>query len=518
MKQIILILSLLVAAGRTEAQTVIGVSSQQQLLDAIATINQHSDADYRLEIEPGVYWLDNPDDPEVRRGEGGGTPFAQTIRCHRLEIIGIDPVAENTVLAVNRGQTHGAVGNFTMLLVECREVLTENITYGNYCNVDLDYKRDPSLSRPRRAEAICQAQLAICSGTDTLTARNCRFISRLNLCNFTGARRALFEGCHMECTDDALAEGIYRHCTFTFFSSKPFYSTSRGAWIEDSDIDILTTGKQYFTKVPGPIHLRDVRLHSKGKVEVAWCKENHPEICSAERVTLNGRAYEIDNTPYVPLEEVHERVPRQKRDGGYVYTFDSHKPLDTADYSWQPDSQRDGWYWGTASDGAEGLKGLVQAQRGARIMISPETGSPAVTSAVLEVAPCKSAGQGFGSATGQYMDVCVGFDTKNLTGYGLRIERSPDYDHAVVVSLVEYKNGETHALTEPEKCELYRTECKIKVAVKGSKITATLQHDGHKQTITSTVSASLVASEFMLQHTGTVGGGATLIKEIKING
>ena len=45
-------------------------------------------------------------------------------------------------------------------------------------------------------------------------------------------------------------------------------------------------------------------------------------------------------------------------------------------------------------------------------------------SLTLNVDPTKTAGQGFGSATGQYMDVCLKFDTRSLTGYGLRIIRT----------------------------------------------------------------------------------------------
>ena len=515
MKLIIFVCSLMWLTVSTITAQTFNIENTEQLLKAIADINAAPDADYTLCIAPGVYWLDDPDDPTVRRSDGG-TPFAATIRCNSIRIIGTDPDAVNTVLAVNRGQTHGAIGNFTMFQFRCRKIHTENITYGNYCNVDLDYPLRPELSRKKRAEAVVQAQLAVCVGSDSVVARNCRFISRLNLCNFIGARNAVFECCHMECTDDALAEGTYNKCHLTFYSSKPFYSTSRGAWFNDCDIDIKTQGTQYFTKVPGPIHLKDVRLHCDHKVSLAWCKENHPELCSAENVTLNGKPVKIDDTPYVPLPQVHERIDGRKVEDGYVYVFDAFKPKDTASYSWQPDTSRETWYWGTAPDGAEGLKGFVQSQRGARIHITPDATRQPIHAVTLEVAPCKSAGQGFGSATGQYMDVCIAMDMQTLSGYGLRIERTPDYDHAVEVSIVEYREGMVSAISERQKCELFRTPCTINVSMKKETITATLKHDGKKQTLTAKVAAATSGKSFMLQHTGTVGGGATLIESIEI--
>ena len=514
MKQIALVVSTIIFAVNAWGQTTIKVTTQKELLDAFGTINAQPDNDWCVEIAPGVYWLDDPDDPTIRKSEGD-PPCACIIRCNNLTLKGTDSNPQNTVLAVNRGQTQGAIGNFTMFIFYCKNINAENLTFGNYCNVDLDYPLNPSLSRKKRAEAIVQAQLALCSGTDSVNIKNCHFISRLNLCNFTGAKNATFENCHLECTDDALAEGIYNHCHLTFYSSKPFYTTSKGAWFNDCDIDIMTKGTQYFTKSPGPIHLKDVRLHSKNKIQLAWCKYNNPEICSAENVTLNGKPAKIDNQPWIPVEQIHEKVGARKVEGGYVYVFDSYKPADTKEYSWQPNPQADSWYWGTAIDGAEGHKGLVQNQRGARIHITPQDKNEKITRASLKVMPCKSAGQGFGSATGQYMDVCIGMDMQTLTGYGLRIERTPNYDHAVEISLIKYKNGSTEHITVPVKCEQYKTPCIINIEYKNDKLTASLKNS-KTQKLAASIRWDNIGQSFMLQHTGTVGASATLIEEIKI--
>ena len=150
-----------------------------------------------IHIAPGVYWIDNPDDPAIRKPEPGeNIPYGMKVRLNRTRLVGDGDSPEDVVLACNRGQTQGADGNFTMLHITGDDIQVENLTLGNFCNVDLDYKRDPRLSRQRRADAIVQAQLVICNG-DRYEARKCRFISRLNLCPFAGARHALFEDCFL---------------------------------------------------------------------------------------------------------------------------------------------------------------------------------------------------------------------------------------------------------------------------------------------------------------------------------
>ncbi len=70
-----------------------------------------------LLIAPYVYWLDDPDDISVRRASdnSNGIPYAMEVDCPYLHLLGLSPKAEHVVLAVNRGQTQGAIGNFTML-------------------------------------------------------------------------------------------------------------------------------------------------------------------------------------------------------------------------------------------------------------------------------------------------------------------------------------------------------------------------------------------------------------------
>lgn len=755
-------------------------------------------------IAPYVYWLDDPDDPSVRRvnNNSNGIPYAQEINCPYLHLIGLSPNPEHVVLAVNRGQTQGSIGNFTMLHLRGDGLEAENLTFGNYCNVDLDYPLKPELGRKRRGKAIVQAQLAICDGSDRIFIRNCRFISRLNLCPFVGGRRTFFKDCHFECTDDALAgSAVYQDCHFTFFSSKPFYNTSEtGAIFLNCDIDIHTRGIQYLTKVPGMVTMIDTRLHTlydmptDKPLQIRWTRDPGPAVCYQSNITLNKIPYYIEGaTPEMsvdltetPLLEAYKIVhngrtiynipnllagddnwdplgqsneiaaiaeetgrrlmrlpvimqlspsrfqleaqndtrplgirflrwggfpmprtesdplltgslrwqgsnvlkftpesnylvhctshnrfnrtfeasittsaafgwrgaasvrvkpylvdaptflqtpslkydrkqkglvvryalspgmeershivwyrlsdpekmdtmavyqgtatsgemvyPLSRADVGYYimamvtpryndsypgktsgimteetvesrrilwnlfdqkemstdfmkipvryqpkiapgfWTFDAYKPADTQNYDWQPDPVH-AWYYGTAADGAIG-QGLVQQSRGARLFYTPMREKCNNMKVKLIVDPCKTAGQGFGSATGQYMDIYIKFDAKTLTGYALRIERSPDYDKAVVFTLVRYDNGAVTPISPAQPAACYRTSCTIEIKAEGGILSATAHTSAVLGVLPDNIASEVSLSAPIernpytgtgIQHTGSTGTGATMI-------
>ena len=765
-----------------------------QVREALAAINatkSAADSDtLTLYIAPGVYWVDDPDDPAVRNeDEKVTTPYGFEVRYPTLKLVGMTDNPEDVVLACNRGQTQGAIGNFTMLRMECQSIEARNITFGNYCSVDLVYPKNPQLNRPKRNKAIVQAQL-IHTNADRVWAENCRFVSRLNLCPFSGARRALFTGCHFECTDDALqGSAVYSRCHFEFFSSKPFWGTpSYGAVIMDSEIDTHVTGTQYFMKSRGGLTLlrTAIRQVDGAPLEVLACYGQNDAPCYYSDVTLNGQplsirdahnirgqklleAYTIPNLlagdddwdplklrptvaarqlglpvflqlefadgkpsrqKRVPLLEAQDdtrsvrarlvrwgnyeaseegsrsiaygnitwkaaslvrlastgfltadvtsqnqmptgsevrieaalpsglkgqtrvevkpllkpapsfaenptlslgkkgiqlhyrlsgsgthdhtrvtwyrysdedlsdtiavrhglaasedlypitRADKDRRIGALVtpsfadteqgasvwvafsqeitvkqvpnilfeesqlttdfhnvpvyfqpaiapgtWTFDTYKPADTGQFNRQPDPKR-GWYYGYGVDGSAKKKGLVQATKGARCFYTPARSKAGNMEAVVEIAPSKTAGQGFGSATGQYLDICIKFDPATLTGYGLRIRRTPDYDHACVFRLVAYKNGQVTPLTDEQPAICYKTTCTVSVSLKGNVLTATArtnalleQPDSPEiQTevfLKATVEKNPFAG-FCLQHTGSVGASASLIERVTL--
>ncbi|GEC72670.1 hypothetical protein SAMN05443543_105126 [Flavobacterium flevense] len=231
-----------------------------------------------LFIAPNVYWIDNPDDPEIRKPEDNGSvPYGLIIKCEWLKFYGLTDNPENVVLAANRGQTIGAVGNFTLFKFSGQGTSSENITFGNYCNVDLNFPLKPALNRTKRASAIVQAQLIHCDG-DKIVARNTRFISRLNLCPFVGGKRVLFDRCHFESTDDALCgTAVYLNCTLDFYSSKPFYWTrGTGAVFLNCDIKSFTSGNQFFTKANGQVAVIDTRFSAENTIYLGW-NDNIPK-------------------------------------------------------------------------------------------------------------------------------------------------------------------------------------------------------------------------------------------------
>ncbi len=773
-------------------------------------VNPYSESNpLSIYIEPSVYWLDDPDDPAIRKPlPGEGIPYGMKLELSHLRLIGMGNTPEETILASNRGQTQGAMGNFTMLHFTGNDIRAENLTFGNYCNLDLVYPRNPKLNRKKRAEAIVQAQLIIVNG-DKVVARRCHFISRLNSCPFAGSRRALFEDCYFECTDDALCgTGVYLHCKFTLFSSKPFYSTQgNGAVMLDCDLHALTESHQYLTKVGSPIALVDCRWTSEHpNLYIGWTPVPGDDLrCYQHNVILNGAPYIInqekpectiemtgkpllraymltdhDGTPihlngapiynvynllrgnddWDPLQQkaliadisrqqgnflqpiqlflsrrsismesgkdtltlsaniphvrwllssadsdcidiqdkgngeclligkntdetprtvmlqastpegleaacpvlvkpaelpppafVEKPVIREVRikksvdnkgalplegdaslcvnyqldlgsradqslitwyrctdakgrnaipvavsrmdtplrtypltaaDNCYYimvsvapkhlrsqpgeamtaitkkrirkidpettrtlhtdfvnfpterqpellpgfWTLDGYKPADTQAYDWEADNSGNTWAYGKGVDGAAHSYGLLQTVKGARLRYTPIEGTYGDMRLVLKVAPCKPAGQGFGSATGQYMDILIKLDTKTMTGYALRIVRTTQNDKAVDFVLMKYSNGIATPISVPVSTICYRTGCVITLQAEGHRLTAHAENTNplpalHKAGLTTTVDleAEIETNDWGgigVLHTGSTGASATLLQGLEV--
>ncbi|MDR3118280.1 MAG: hypothetical protein LBU44_02495 [Mediterranea sp.] len=751
-----------------------------------------------LYIAPYVYWIDDPDDPEDRKPAAGSTPFGQVVKCDWLRFYGLtgDPV--NVVLAGRRGQTQGAAGNFTLFYFDGNGISSENVTFGNYCNVDLEFPLLPELNRPKRSSTITQAQLIICN-SDKVLARNTRFISRLNLCPFAGAKRALFDGCYFECTDDALCStGLYLNSRFTFFSSKPFHHTQgTGAVFLNCDFDVRTKNRQYLTKVGSPVTMVDCRFKSPSdSLYIGWTQDPADDLrCYQYNVSLNGlplfinagkpeatvdmagkpvlKAYRLEykgevvyntynllrgdddwdpmgiksklsdmerqtgkNLTHIPTylritppsasiesgvssavlhavvkrfgncaydgepiswsirpedrqvvrlkhhdadntceaegtnnkEEAEQAIvnaatpvglssasaltvtpqyleapafislPRiikpekgklkvdytlnlegrsdqslitwyrcseakgglcipvlvsrldrpehtyalSDADKGYYimakvapkhlrchagepvpavtatpieaedvissrsystdfrnfpadrqpriirgfWTVDRFKPAGLEAWHWGEPATADAWYYGKGPDGMKGY-GLVQQEKGARLLYTPVEETCGDMSVTLNVDPGKTAGQGFGSATGQFMEIYIKYDTRSLTGYGLRIIRTTKYDHAVDFILMKYENGIATPISQPVSAGCYRTDCTIELKAEGNKLTAHVEtkteiaeplSPGVKKTVD--LQADITPNPFGgtgVQHTGTTGAGATMLHRLQLN-
>lgn len=764
-------------------------------VEAVAHLKPGTSEEDRMTVylAPYVYWVDNPDDPAVREPEYGNMPFGMEIHCPWLKLQGLTDNPENVVLASNRGQTQGAVGNFTMFFFHGDGISLNNLTLGNYCNVDLRFPLMPELNRDKRMPAVTQAQLAFADG-DRLEAHDVRFISRLNLCPLNGGKRTLFDRCYFESTDDALCgTGVYLGCTFIFYGSKPFYSTSEtGAVFLDCDIYSKCGSRQYLTKVESPMILVDCRFHADTPVYLGWNQNPSSALrCYQAGVTCNGKevllsedvpgitvkmdekplldAYKfcwkgetIYNTynllagndgwdpmhikplvdaaakernislsglpvyvglqpdflrvqagePFVPVKAVVKRwggyeacnsslnwsvsdsssvavvvasdalsgqlsgintgdsvrralvcaetfsglcgaaevvsvpsylpepafirkpVIKRTGDGSlkvcysldlegrkdeslitwyrctsasgenpvkvsvsrldqpeYTYrlspgdighyimvsvqpkhlrclpgkavtaclrkaidadeikepkryytdfqnfpaeyqphvipgywTVDGYKPQDTSEYPWEP--QADSWYYGEGFDAAVGT-GLMQKAKGARLLYTPLSGEYGDMDITLLVDPCKQAGQGFGSATGQYMDVYIKFDTRTLSGYALRIVRTVKYHKAVDFQLVRYDHGKVTGLGEPVSATCYLTGCTIHLWTEnGNKLFAHVETESDQPETSDpnlkkevNLQADIIPNFFGgtgVQHTGSAGLSATMLHELEI--
>lgn len=789
--------SILIDGSLSEAEAASQPHIYRTFQEAAAHFVAGSEEDpMRVYIAPWVYWIDDPDDPYIR-GSKGEYPFGMVVKCPHLHLVGLNPSPRAVVLASQRGQTQGAVGNFTMFDFWGDGLQFENLTMGNFCNIDLDYPLKPELGRKRRSSTITQAHVAYCHG-DRIVARNVHFLSRLNMCPLAGAKRILFDRCHMESTDDALcATGVYLRCTLHFYGQKPFYNSDRGGAIFlDSDLYIEhDNSRQYFCKAQNPITLVDCRLHTRAERScyVGWTHTPADWLrCYQYNVRLNGEpivvgadkpyntitmdrlpllgAYRLeqkgevryntynllagddgwdpegirdevealaaaDQQPYTamatsllveprtatlktgeepltvraslnrhvnfPLNNspirwrieagreqaaslttteqgqcivtptlesdyplhlqliastaegheaaveltilpadlpaptlseapsihlgkgvatLHYATTRGQRtdqslitwyrasdrsgsdaiavavsrndipmaqypftgdDVGYYlmaaisprhlrsltgdevrtlttrrikksdvavqrtlstdfkqlpttpqplvkegfWTVDCHKPIDTKGYNWQPDPQREAWRYGESINGAKG-QGLFQIQKGARLMYTPRQSDGGDMRVTLNCDAAKTAGQGFGSATGQYMDIAVQFDTRTLTGYALRLIRTTKYSNAVDFLLVKYDKGVVTPLTEPVSSPCFRTDCTLTVAIEGRRLTATASTTTPLPAATrhlpqevalSTEVEPLPYGGFALQYTGSCGESVVLLHQLDIS-
>lgn len=248
-------------------------------------------------IAPDVYWIDDPEAVDVmQKREGDNLPFGVRVKSGFLRIEGLSENPENVVIAGNRGQSHACNGNYTMIHFQVEELWVSNLTLGNYCSVDLAYPLNPALNYPKRTDSITQAQLALQQG-EKLYAKNCRFVSRLNLNPVCGAKRALYVNCHFESTDDALnGNAVYVGCDFDFYGGRPIFQARETgdvfidclfcSWIRGNEGEC----HQYLTKEGGPVTLIDCRYETRDSVQLGWTK--YPEAslkCYQYQVSRNGQ-------------------------------------------------------------------------------------------------------------------------------------------------------------------------------------------------------------------------------------
>lgn len=240
-----------------------------------------------LYIAPGVYWLHDPErDNTALSYNDKGMPCEKIVRFDWLKITGLSEDPGQVVFAARKGQAFGCVGNYTMFSFEGKGLWVQNLTFGNYCNVDLEYPGEPTLSRPKRSDTITQAQLASFNGEE-LWAENCRFVSRLNLMPISGAVQSVYRNCHFESTDDALNDhAVYEECDFDFYGGCPLWGATGAGVIFRNCLFRVYTKELKFVKHGGQLACMECRFESA---------EPLPQL-SCSTVKKDLMIYELDNT------------------------------------------------------------------------------------------------------------------------------------------------------------------------------------------------------------------------------
>ena len=278
--------------------------------DALAALKSGTaEKSMLLLTAPGVYWVDDPDADVIRDATNGpsfwGTPMGAHLVVDHLYFYGLSQNPRNVVYAVNRGQQMGAQGNFTMFAIEGVGLKSENVTFGNYCNVDLEFPLEPSLSRARRGDAITQAQLFFYTGGDGV-AINTHFISRLNLSQFA----KYFYKCHLESGGHA-GGGYYVDCTFKFTNINFGGANMFNCDVTFDPYDHVWTGRKAleFNILDGSgngLIMADVRFH-RGEnllnndisMDITW--DNAPQTFTTRAYQLNVT---LDGEPYTLQEHL----------------------------------------------------------------------------------------------------------------------------------------------------------------------------------------------------------------------
>ena len=203
------------------------------------------------------------------------------------------------------------------------------------------------------------------------------------------------------------------------------------------------------------------------------------------------------------------------------WTPDCARPADieinsAAFGSWTMDESVSAWKYGETGNGSIGF-GLYQNTQGARLRYTPAAEHGGDMRMTVKADPAKTAGQGFGSAW-QYLDLGIKFDTKNLSGYALRIIRVKEASDAVAMALVEYKEGKSNYLTDLKQTSCFLTGCTLQVMLQGRKLTAVAStdtpqpaHKAEKGYVHEVKLEAKVAGKpyggILIWHTGTPGTG-----------
>ena len=84
-------------------------------------------------IAPGIYWLEDPQSEAVivREDPKDLYPYGCKVNCANLKLVGLSENPEDVVIAANRGNDHGAKGNYTLFHFSGEQLEMENLAIRN---------------------------------------------------------------------------------------------------------------------------------------------------------------------------------------------------------------------------------------------------------------------------------------------------------------------------------------------------------------------------------------------------
>ncbi len=266
-----------------------------------------------IELMPDVYWTG-----------GTATQCGLVINRNWLTIRGLGEKPEDTVIADARGhmvnsfpKDGGANSPAQTMIVNGDGLRLENLTVGNYLNLDLVYPRDPSRNKPKASEVITQAYALASEGTyDCWTVENCRIVGMLDTLSFRHKRlymhHTLIEG-----TKDFISGGaaaVYDECHIQIHDTCPMYMAGRQGTLYRRcrfTVSLPDFDTVYLTKFGEELILDQCSFEGNVR-HLEWELETKRDgKCYARNLTLNGSPVRFSpDAPYttVPITEKNEEA------------------------------------------------------------------------------------------------------------------------------------------------------------------------------------------------------------------
>lgn len=124
-------------------------------------------------IAPGVYWINDPN-AQSDSIDSDSSPYAMIIDCPKVSLIGLTHDPKNVVIATNFMQRQGMDETFTLFYFISEEIEAQNITFGNFSNVDLIFPLKKEYSHPKVNDETIRVKL-IQTTAEKFLVNNCLF-------------------------------------------------------------------------------------------------------------------------------------------------------------------------------------------------------------------------------------------------------------------------------------------------------------------------------------------------------